>query len=91
VIRTLERGVEKIAERRRGEERLRSGPAGNVEGTRRMSAGGGGVGGMMRAKDMLDEAAVHALIRLHAVLGIDEKALAAYGAADARGEFRWRT
>lgn len=68
-----------------------SGPAWNVEGVRRVDARRVRVGGMMRAEGVLDDAVVHAMTGLRAVFGIDEKALAADGTADVRGDLRWLT
>jgi hypothetical protein len=45
----------------------------------------------MRAQDVLDDAAVYAVTRLHALFGVDEKTLAANGAANVRGYLRWLT
>jgi hypothetical protein len=44
---------------------------------------------VVRAQGVLDHAAIHAMTRLHAVLGIDKKTLAADGTTNIRGQFRW--
>ncbi len=54
-----------------------SGPAGNVEAAWRMGARRVGVSGVVGAKDVLDEAAVHAVIGEDVVFGVDEKTLTA--------------
>lgn len=59
-----------------------------MERARRVSTGRRRLAGMMRAKDVLDDAVVHTVTGLHALFGIDEKTLAADGAADIRGESR---
>ena len=55
--------------------------------------GAGGVGArrgrvhVVGAKNVLDHPAAHVMIYVHARFGIDEKPLAAYGAAYVRGYF----
>lgn len=53
-----------------------------MEATLRMSARCVGVSGVMGAKDVLDEAAIHAMIGENAVFGVYEKTLTADGAAN---------
>jgi hypothetical protein len=59
-----------------------------VEGLAGMNVSGGGGRGVVRTKDVLDKAPVNVVADLDALCGINEKALAADGATDARGEFR---
>jgi hypothetical protein len=87
----LEGVVEKVAENGGGKEGLGSGPAGDVECAARVSAGRGGVGDVVRAEGVNDDAAADNLRGVHAGFGKDEKALTADGAADARGELRLLT
>jgi hypothetical protein len=78
----LEGVVEEIAECGGGGEGAGSGPAWNVEG------GGGvriwrvGARGVMGAERVADDAAGGVLRYEHALVGVDEKTLAANGAAD---------
>jgi hypothetical protein len=44
---------------------------------------------MVRAKSVLDHAAVHIMTRFHTVFGIDKKTLAADGTTNIRGQLRW--
>jgi hypothetical protein len=83
-LQPLDGAVEKITERRRGEKRLGSGPARNVERARRVSARRSGVAGVMGAEDMLNEAVVDFMAGLHALFGIDEKTLTTDGTANVR-------
>jgi hypothetical protein len=51
-----------------------------------MRAGGGRAGGVMGAEGMPDNAAARVFSGVHALFGIDEKALVTDRASDGRGE-----
>jgi len=84
----LKGSVEKIAEQRRSQKRLGAGPARDMEGAFRMSAGRGRPR-VMHAKHMLNDAAIDVMTRLDAAFRIDEETLAANGTANVRGYPRW--
>jgi hypothetical protein len=87
----LEGVVEKVAESGRGKEGLGSGPARDVKGVARVSAGQGGVGDVLRTQGMNNDATANDLRSIHAGFSKDEKALTADGAVDARSELRLLT
>lgn len=65
-----------------------SGPTGDAEGVWRVSAWRGGARRVMRAKDVLDEAAVYAYISQDALFGVNEETLATDWTPDVCGELR---
>jgi hypothetical protein len=81
-IHRLESAVEKIVERSGGRETMGSRPIGDVEGAGRVSAGRGGVQGVVGTKNVLDDAATRLIIHLCAGFCLDDESLVADGAAN---------
>jgi hypothetical protein len=78
----------KIAEEGGGPEWRRAGPAGNVEGAVRVSAGRGDACAVMCAEGLLNDSAALLAADVHALLGVDEKTLATDRTTGIRGKFR---
>jgi hypothetical protein len=78
----LDAVVQEIAQRRRREKGLGAGPVWNVEGRAGMGAWGGRMPGVMGAKRVFYDPAAHGIDGRDAPFSIDEKVLAAEGAAN---------
>jgi len=68
-----------------------TGPAGYVERAFGMSIVRGGMRGVMRTKDVLNQALVYVVVNLNPLFGIDEKALITDWATDAARDLRLLT